>query len=78
MRYSPTDGTVALDQTSSSAYFNVSRIYHFVPNSFVPSEITKFRLQIALKVGQTVGPFTPQSTHEAPVIGEQLLLNESV
>jgi len=68
LRYSPTNELGAVDQSSTSAYFNVSRIYHFVPNSFIPSGVTTFRLQVALRVNGETGPFTPNDLSQAPLI----------
>ena len=69
LRYSPTNDLVSVDQSSTSAYFNVIRILHFVPNSSIPPGMTTFRLQVALRVDGKTGPFNPRDVSQAGVIG---------
>ena len=55
MKYTDERSTRSRNMTSEEAYMNTSRILLEVPRSRLPYE--RFRVDVALRVGDEVGPF---------------------
>ena len=55
MKYMDESSTNSRNMTSEEAYMNISRIFLEVPHSRLPYE--RFRVDVALQVGDEVGPF---------------------
>ena len=67
MKYTDERSTESMNMTSEEAYMNRNKILLEVPHSRLPYE--RFRVDVALQVGDEVGPFVPDGRIHGKLAG---------